>query len=203
MAVHRSSTAFLVTLVVVLLAGGIAAAQEATPIALPVAPDPAACQVTPREPVQVLTSRGTPEPWPTVASEEAPPAGQPADPDGIAAVTEVEHEILARGNALDLLRAYALLTEDSAVRMVTAGAVGALGYLDVSKPLVLLDVRDVRVLPDGRLGAIVVWQIPIFDATEIDTLFHVYEQVDGQWRLDEETVVGEILVTPVPATPVP
>lgn len=203
MTVGRSWTSLVVAFAILLLSPGIAIAQEATPGPFPVAPDPSECRVAPRGPVIVLTSEGTPEPWPTVGSEVDLPVGQPASVTDIADVTAVEREIIACGNAADLPRAYALVTEDSAKQMVMAGAVGLLGSVDFSSPIMLLDVRDVRVLPDGRLGAIVVWQLPILDTTEIETLIHAYEHVDGQWRIDEEITVGDVLVIPVAATPVP
>lgn len=47
------------------------------------------------------------------------------------------------------------------------------------------DVRDVRVLPDGRLGAVIV-----LDGRPSE--FHVYERVDGALRLDERVRIAEV-----------
>jgi hypothetical protein len=176
------------------------AAQEATPGPLPTIPAADECQVSPRTIESVLTARtsGTPVPEVDVGSEEQLPKGAPADAATIAAVTAVEREFAACYNAAQWLRALALFT-DNAIRtfaddfasdqeltefLATPGTpdADALGEIQI----VLVAVRDVRVLPDGRVGAVVEWGRSVRSGVD-EVNFHIYTQKDGRWLLDEET----------------
>jgi hypothetical protein len=50
--------------------------------------------------------------------------------------------------------------------------------LPLSPPIANAEVRDVRVLPDGRLGAVLVQDLR-------PTEFQIYARVDGRLLLDE------------------
>jgi len=180
----------------VLGAGTGALAQGATPVPLPATPTAAECRVAPRDPIQVITSAGTPEPWPQVRDEGNLPAGEPVDAAVVAAVTAVERELLACLRAGDTPRALALLTEESAARWVAAGSVGELVLsLPVNATVGLKAVRDARLLPDGRVGAVVEWDLPLAAGFEDQVLFHVFERVGDRWLLDEEIAIV------IPGTP--
>lgn len=183
-------------------AGRATGAQAGTP-AVGAATEPGAatpivveCLVASRDPVQIITSVGTPEPWPQIRDEGRLPDGAPADATVVAAVTAVERELLACLGAGEFPRAFALLTEESAARWVAAGSVGALALgLPENAVVALRAVRDARLLPDGRVGAVVEWDLPLGAGFEDQVLFHVYRQVDGRWLLDEEIAIV------IPGTP--
>ncbi|HEV2107151.1 MAG TPA: hypothetical protein VGR16_02720 [Thermomicrobiales bacterium] len=176
--------------------------------------DPAECDVEPRPVELTPLVTGTPEPRegepgytpePVIEREEQLPQGQPADTRTIAAVQSLEREFAACYNAGDLPRVLALMTDEAARELlsdllegepVTAESVTDLlatqaGPLPYEEWIALFPVRDVRVLPDGRVGAIVEWGSPGEPTVVQEANFHIYELVDFQGvgtriLLDEE-----------------
>lgn len=200
----RGSTVVLALAVAVLVAlasmgpgvGGGVVAQDATPAPLPATPTAVECRVAPRAPVEIVASEASPEPWPQVRDEGGLPDGEPADEALVAAVTAVERELLACLNAGETPRALALLTDESVLRWLGVGSVGELvlglpGYAAIT----LRAVRDVRRLPDGRVGAVVEWGLSREAGFQDQVLFHVYRRVGDRWLLDEEVTFA------VPGTP--
>jgi hypothetical protein len=139
------------------------------------------------------------------ASVDELPAGSPADPDSVDEVVALEQEYVACLNQQDWPRVLALLSE-SGMRTLLEGsdrsAAELFGATSVppsedeadwgrSGIMEIAEVRDVRVLDDGRLGAIVVWADPGSPETWTETLFHIYERVNGRLLLDEEIVVSQ------------
>jgi hypothetical protein len=181
-------------------AGGLA--QQATPvvgsIALPVTPDPADCVVAPRTVEELRALIGTPEPFvppppdatppprPTPASRPTTPPSEPADAETIAGIVATTYHFLACVNAGDMLRGYALYT-DEFVRTTV--------FLDpsIERPprpvpaderVTLLDVVYVRVFPDGRVGAVIVIDDPLAPSPA-EPYFFVFREIDGAWLFDE------------------
>ena len=175
-------------------------ARQATPGPLPTIPAADECQVAPMTIDAVLAAwpAGTPVPPTDIASEDQLPQGTPADAPTSAAVTAFEREYLACYNTAQWLRIVALFTNNAlssfsgnfadegelAAFLATAGTPVADAGSAVK--IVLVVVRDVRVLPDGRVGAIVEWGRSTDPATVNEVNFHIYVQTDDGWRLDDE-----------------
>ena len=175
-----------------------ASAQDATPVALPITPDPAHCRVAPRSPEEVLALvSGTPVAATSpaavlsaVASEADLPAGTAADPATAAAIAATAYELIACNNAGDYPRVFAFYT-DALIRGVFAGDPALVERLaaDLARPPAplpaaeraeLLDVRGVRVLADGRVGAVVEDRNPQRTAA----FFAILVRAGDRWLLD-------------------
>lgn len=123
------------------------------------------------EPVDPELAGGPPEPVDPELGGEPPvpvgialPTGEPADPATVAAVTATVRRFVACANARDVGRMYALVSDaflrQSFGNQPTTEAVAA--YLAATPPArpadqrtELVAVRSVRVLADGRIGALV------------------------------------------------
>jgi hypothetical protein len=191
-----------------------AAAQHATPTTFPLTPDPAECQVAPRPPDEVLALvTGTPVAvaspaagLPAAVGDEALlPEGQPSDAATTAAIVATARELIACNNAGDFARVLAFYTDDL-IRQAFRADPAASEQLETilatpATPLpaaqrtVLLDVRDVRELPDGRVGAIVEDR----DAQRTVVVFLIFERTGDRWLLDGQIEVQA--VTPPVGTP--
>lgn len=193
----------------------LAIAQEATPAAdLPVTPDPALCLVEPRPLTFFEQYLGTPSAaTPTdegaaavegTLDEFVPPAGEPADPATVAAVTATAVEIVACFNAGDLPRAFALYT-DTMIESFAAGeplpqeefdamAASPVAALDEQRSTVLA-VRDVVLLPDGRVGAFADFE---FEDGYRETQYAILVQEGDRWLIDEILLFAPLAATPTP-----
>lgn len=188
-----------------MLRGPASSAQDAAPVSTSRPTDPAACQVTPRAiplyEALALLPAGTPSP-----DEDPPdppatvPTGQPADEATVAAVSATMREYTACLNAGDYRRLFALVTDDylrgffaTVAEIANAfRAPPALAVLTFTagSPLpraeqvwiTVESIENVRVLADGRVGAIVVVRDPTRDP-EISTGVALFEQVEGRWLL--------------------
>jgi hypothetical protein len=186
-----ASYGFYVRLIGLLLlaCGGMpraAAALQATPTAFPTA---VTCHVDPRSTAEILTLAGTD------ASGTEPilelPAGDDADVATTAAITAALHEMAACLPAGDMLRFYALHSDDWLRRSL--GVVDGMAILTTSIPP--LDDGDraryvgpwhVQILPDGRVLAavlLVVGDDPRPDPDRTRVLLFVHR--DGRWLVDE------------------
>ena len=191
-----------------------ATAQDATPVALPVTPDPAHCRVAPRSRDEVLALlAGTPvaaaSPAPghpaSVATEDQLPAGEPADPATIAGVVATAYELIACNNAGDFARVFAFYTDDL-IRRVFGGdpalaaqvgpALAATPAPMAATRTELLDVRGVRVLADGRVGAVIEDRNPQRTAV----FFMVFVRAGDRWLVDGQIDV-QAAATPPAGTP--
>lgn len=180
----------------------------------------------PPEPVDPSRG-GEPEPIDPELGGEPPvpvgialPTGEPADPATVAAVTATVRRFVACANARDVGRMYALVSDaflrQSFGNQPTTEAVAA--YLAATPPArpadqrtELVAVRSVRVLADGRIGALVDdrdptdprttgvstdWVVLVEFATEGDT--------DGRGHLlFDEVVSGVDAFSGPEATPAP
>jgi hypothetical protein len=177
---------------------------SASPSAMPLATtvDPAECTVAPRSVTDMAALLAT-----TTAGDHAPtrdlpvgtegqvPRGEPADEETAREINDVERQFSACYNADDLPRLLALLTDDAG-RGLLADIQDLPSPTDLlatpSVPLAITEriglfpVRDIRLLPDGRIGAIVEWADP-GDLTTVDEAnFHIYERSGDSWLLAAE-----------------
>lgn len=203
-------------LVPALAAPGLVRAAPATPAtAVGDVPPPAACTVAPRTAASLRALTGTPSAGlatpATTATPFVPPAGHPVDPVTLAAITATMREEIACVNAGDLGRQLALYTDDLLRRFIaanggsfTAALLGDLATPAAALPpasrVALMAVRDARVLPDGRVGAIVVTRH--LDETALRTNFAVFVKLGGRWLIDE-VVPNPVETGPAPAAPTP
>lgn len=186
-------------------------AQEATPVAELVTPDPAACQVAPRPPASLTAFLGTPPagmatPVGSVPTPFVPPSGAAADAATVAGVTATAEELFACYNANDLARVVALFTDDYlrrsfAAEGVTAEALRLFAATPEARPAAereAISVRDVRLLPDGRVGALLVGRNPAGDPPDFAD-FTVFVERDGRYLIDDVVLLSpEAVATPAP-----
>lgn len=95
-----------------------------------------------------------------------PPEGEPADADTVEADTATAMELYACLNANDFMRAFSLFTDDALVRGFMDDGYTQETFVTMSTPTAPMPteawvaLKDVTVLNDGHIGAIVVERIP-------------------------------------------
>jgi len=176
-----------------------AAALQATPTAFPTA---ATCQITPRSTAEILTLAEA------SSSERDPisslPIGEPTDPATTAAITAVLREMAACLTAGDMLRFYALHSDDWLRRSL--GAVEGMAMLTTSIPPLddgqqasYLGPWHVQVLADGRVLAAVL--LVVGDDLRPDpdrTRALLFVLRDGRWLVDETIATVRVADCPLP-----
>ena len=186
-------------------------AQEATPVATPVA---VACPAEPRPAEELLSlwydPTGSPiavPPEPEAeASPAALPAGAPAEPETVAAIEDAVQAWAACYNAGDVLGMFALLSDDLARRQGPQGGATqeetrsalAAPPIPPAEPLVVSEAHDARVLDDGRVGAVFAFGDPQQPAALV---FVVFAEADGGWLLDDIRAAPPDSEPPPVATP--
>jgi hypothetical protein len=205
------------------LAAGPATAQEATSAAR----SPATCRVAPRRPEELAAIVAAASPVPEFRSVRRAadlPQGEPADAETAAAIADAAGEYAACLNAADYPRLLALMTERSVRGVVeqwggltdvlaqTGTPSADAGGTQVIKRVI---VSWVRVLPDGRVGAVVEWK----GKNVGEANFEIFVWDGERWLLDDEisgfvwpeqepvfsseVEVGASEPTPVPVTSIP
>jgi hypothetical protein len=145
------------------------------------------------EGVRALTSR-----VPTLAEVRS---GTPAGTQTIAAVTVVIREVIAAFNAGLTLRAFASFSDDhfrrrGALPADEIATLRAPGHpLRAEEQETFLAIRDVRVLADGRVSAILSTHVPTIGESRKVLIF---ARTDGRWQID---AVIEAASTPVATEP--
>lgn len=185
------AVAGLIALAVVFASIGSTAAARQDRLA------PTPCAVAPRAAANDATPVAA-TPVPQSASEPAPgsdlPPGEPAEPEIVARITAAAREFAGCLNADDELRLAALLTDAGVTTGIDRDDFTPLFLDDPSEPgsgevaweIVWLRVRNVQVLPDGRIRAVITWGVtedpqlkPIPESN-----VHVYARVGDRWLLD-------------------
>ena len=176
-----------------------ASALQATPTASPAA---VTCEVTPRSTAEILTlAEANP-------SESEPilelPAGDAADPATTAAITAVLREMAACLTTGDMLRFYALHSDDWLRRSL--GIVDGMAILTTSIPPLddghharYVGPWHVQILTDGRVLAavlLVVGDDPRPDPNRTRVL--IFTHSDGHWLVDETIASVRIADCPLP-----
>jgi len=213
--------AFLMVAFVALAVPLVARAQDATPVASPEAtpvatslvPAPEECTVEPISVERLSRLMAAPDASPITETEASPfaspapfvmPEGQEADAATTAAITAAVREYVACVNAGDYARVMALMS-DRLIRELFAVplASGAtpqeiLDQLGSAQPLpenqrtLIYGVDDVRVLPDGRVAALVVGDDLSKPGPPGPALFY-FVQLDGRWLVDGFVPTEEIV----------
>lgn len=171
---------------------GVLASQEASPAAGVVCVDVTTQPVdelVEQESVAFVTPAAAPAATTSVTSEADLPQGEPADAATAAAVDEVVQNWIACILIGEEAVVFALTSDDldPALVLTIADSEEELrGYLeadlDATPNVGITETattpgRDVRVLPNGRVGGI--W------AVDGDAAFVILEQEDGRWVIDE------------------
>lgn len=196
--------AVALTLLVLGTSGALAdGSPEAASGTRPVIVEPSTCTVEPRDDADTIIG-ATPVERVSPDSEAELPQGEPASQEQTDIVVAIEREFAACINDGDALRAAAMLTDEAATQLLDDTNADQNQPAGVATPdplmpdpllnevaLTLLAVRDVRVLDDGRLGAVVVWVLERSSdmaetGPDLETNFHIYQEVDGEWLLAEE-----------------
>lgn len=123
------------------------------------------------------------------AREEDLPAGTPADPTTVAAIAALENAFVACYNSGQLRQLLLLMTDQAGIETITSYERYPDSAIRLATPAPFpqsdrihrIAIRDVRLLPGGRAGAIVDW-----DGEEN---FRVYEYVDGRWLIADEIFI--------------
>jgi hypothetical protein len=161
-------------------------------------PDPSRCQVEPRPidffaeiaatPRATLVALATPEPAPAGA-------GEPADAATVAAIEAAVAELAACRSTGDALRLNALYTDRFFLRQTAAqgppsdAALAILAASPAPPPVArqsgTVTVRDVEVLSDGRVRAVIDLDLARGGAS----LLTVFVREGDRWLIDEEMAV--------------
>ena len=169
----------LATVLLMLLAVGIATARDAGGQQSPVEPEPTLCQVEPRPAAASAGAAATPADATPPASPEpvVDPAvwdrlaGRPAEPEEELALVATVTELLACANAGDPHRAAALVADEFWRRRSPATAAIALTAVPAERPaeewLGIIWIEDVRVLEDGSAAVFLLINDPTHEPSEI------------------------------------
>jgi hypothetical protein len=171
-----------------------AAASDATPRS----GSPTACEVSPRseaELAELLARSNLATPVPTTGGQTIP-AGTPANTDDIRHIDQTVRQWLACENAGEPLRAWALFSDGYLHRLLfrqgplTDASYAALATPSPSggPPAVVKSIEGERMLPDGRLGAMVTITYP---SVPMPKRFFLYFTRSGS-RLLIDGILGEI-----------
>lgn len=136
-----------------------------------------------------------------ITEESDFPSGEPVDDMVIEAIEAVAQEFAACSNMGDLLRYSALYTDELLLRQGFQAywsreeAIAALTAepkpVSAESEVVIGPAHSARLLTDGRVGAAFVFE----RAGAARTVFVVFEQQDGHWRLDE--IYPSVAMNPV------
>ena len=114
------------------------------------------------------------------------PEGSPVTDIVAIEVQQVIVEVFACLNAGEPLRSYALYTDDYLRQILPGADLVALSTpvpLDPEERTTILDIPDVRELPDGRVAATVLLDPALIPVDKI-FVFILIEQ-DGKWLIDD------------------
>ena len=204
---HRVSAVVLL-MAVVALAPFAAAAQEATPPPGAEAPRPEECRApllstetfmsvltTPAaEPGAATTDVPGPGEQRTAVSEDEFPTGEPADAATAEAVEAAVREYIACANARDFFRLLSIVSHDtlrelagesgppSEAEVATAAAMPP-SPLPEAEHQLILDIRDARVFPDGRVGVVLVEDVLTDEEGPQPSLIILVQSAD-RWLID-------------------
>lgn len=170
--------------------------------ATPAAPPPSACRVAPRAAADLVGLAGALPAKRGARPNATPialPAGEPADEAVVAAVTATIGEYHACINAGDPRRGFALFTDAGLRRSALRFGRSTAGGAAAPAPAPLPDgerffprrVRDVRLLPDGRIAAVVVTSNqPLeaqgtFDDEFLQAATFLFVEIDGRYLIDD------------------
>ena len=215
---RRTLLALGLSLTVFVAAARPTMARQATPAGTPDVPAAAECTVEPLDPMAILSLvqggsadrdllQATPVP------EASLPEGPPATTEELDGITESVRLLVACANARNPLRLVALLTDDFKGALAGA-ALGMQGEdpeaiaarfpvpivteeLATVEEVGMIPIRDARLLPDGRVAAILEPSVAGID--QVEGFFVTFELVDGSWLIDDIAILESDTGTPAPA----
>jgi hypothetical protein len=161
-------------------------AHHDTAPSFPVLPDPALCEQEPLALERVEAVWAMPAATPV---GEVDLSGEPVDEATRAAVSAAIVELFACLNGGDRLRAYALYTESYLARILATETDESLAMLatpialDEDEWTVVVDIRDMRRLPDGRVYATVVLDPALIPVQKLFGVFLV--ERESRWLIDD------------------
>ena len=188
---------------------GPVVAQEASPT--PDAPGSRECTVAPVDISTLLGSAGAADPnsplFSTQPVDEASlPDGPAATDEELAGIEDSVRQLVACANAFDPFRILALIS-DRYIGQLASAALAAqdqpelaeqlllrfpvpLGAVAGGEPVGMIPVRDARLLPDGRIGAILEASIPGAAADQTALFYVAFVKQDDRWLVDEVVPVA-------------
>jgi len=126
----------------------------------------------------------TPNPYGILEVPEAElPTGEPAPAEAVAGIEATILEVAACADAPE--RQEALYSDDYFRQSTTRDEDGSIAFPPLPRKVSearTVEIRDARLLPNGRVGAIV--EGPTFNPT-----FVVFVEQDGRWLIDESIVI--------------
>lgn len=144
--------------------------------------------------------------------------GPAATEEELAGVTDTVRQLVACANAFDPFRIMALVSEQYVGQLVNAALAAQeqpelaeqllvrfpvpLGAVEGGEAVAMIPIRDARLLPDGRVGAILEAQVATATSGDVTALFYVaFVDVDDRWLVDEVQPISSQLFGTPPATP--
>jgi hypothetical protein len=221
MRVRSGSGVILVVLGLVMMCGA-ARAQDGTPVTLPtglpVTPDPSECTVEPMALEDLIALVGTPSAdagtsdavGAATPEAFALPEGEPADQATVDEITATVRTVLACFNAGNFLAFFALSSENMILADLEEEGLNeeTIGFLGATPEVTseanwttLVGVREVTMLPDGRVGALIDTIFPD-EMPDVQTDYITFVEEDGTWLLDEIVEDLEGQFPPTSGTPV-
>jgi hypothetical protein len=179
---------------------------QGTPAAAdPNVPAPDECQIALPETIEFPADSMRPvaaTPRPIITEAEtpfAPPAGEPADEETVAAITATVRESIACRNAGDYARMLVFFTPNMLAELygspatvdpeVLQGIQEGPRALPEPRRLRLDAIESIVMVPDGRVGAVVETSTPRREFR--DYLFFVLDAESGRWLIDGSVPLAE------------
>lgn len=162
-------------------------ASDFPPMAFPVQPDPDECTQSPVT-IESLKAR-LPYSMNATPASGAQVGGAPADGEVVVQVERAIHELFSCLNAGEPLRAFALYSEAYLQRILASETAESLNRLATPRPLdrddwtIIVDIRNVRILDDGRVSATVILDPALIPVEKIFGFFLIRE--GDQWLIDD------------------
>lgn len=181
---------WLVALIIAIVAGtsnDMVLETAATPGPFPATPVPAACQADLLAPEYLADFLSTPVL--ATPGAEVDLEGVPAGQDVIQEIEQVILEVFACFNAGEPLRAYSHYSDAYLRRILTSETPQSLTLMATPYPLdehewtSILDIRDIRVLDDGRVYTTVILDPGLIPVQKIFGFFLIEQ--NGHWLVDD------------------
>ncbi len=163
-------------------------------------PDPALCTVTPRSAAILTPAAGatsTAAPGPSTPAAISEPVGQDVSPQTNAEITTTIRELYACFNGSHPLQTLALFTERGAAQYVTnhpelttGDAIATPTPPTVEQRLALVALADLRVLPDGRVFALVTQDDPNRPPDGPEPVFVTLSKQGDRWLVDDLQILA-------------
>jgi hypothetical protein len=202
-AARRGCRAVILALVILLTLAwegdGRMDARQSSPFADREEPAPELCQVAPRpiaffEHIAATPAAG-PLATPGSTSDLPTTAGEPADEETITGIIATAREVTACINAGDQIRIDALYTDEYFFRQAAIGGPPSKQFIELlqspatplpaTQRVAIYGVRDVEMLPDGRVRALIGFHFPPDDVAYLA----IFVREGERWLIDQTAIV--------------